>query len=265
MAVDILNSTTLSAAIDNSAFNFQVASTSNITAGQLLVVNGEAMKVNAVDDPSSGYVKDVRGVTGTAPQAHKSGARVFIGNHDKFEAVRSGADYLGLTGNAGADLPEYLLPGNRAWDAQGNEYVMVEMTETSYTGATVVFSRDGNYTAAVLTSGTHGSIGVLAEPSSSDQYAWAQVYGYVAAALEAGGTSAATSAYFPVAATSVSTPAAGLAVLDTSSAVLGFTINGMFIVGAASSATTSSTSSTGVTVPLWLNYPWTEAAVAGSS
>lgn len=265
MAVDILSNTTLSAALAKDTYNFAVASTTGITAGQLLVVNGEAMKVNAVDDPSSGYLKVVRGVAGTAPQAHKSGARAFFGDPDDFKAVKSGASLLGLTGVAGADLPEYLLPGNRAWDSQGNEYVMVELTETSYTGATVVISRDGNYTAGVLASGTHGSVGVLAEPGTSDQYVWAQRYGYVAAALEAGGTSAATSAYFPVAATSVSTPAAGLAVLDTSSAVLGFTINGMFIVGAASSATTSSTSSTGVTVPLWLNYPWVEAAVAGSS
>jgi hypothetical protein len=264
MAVDILNTTTLSSAIDNEAFNFAVASTTNITAGQLLVVNGEVMKVNAVDDPSSGYVKVVRGVAGTEPRAHAASKRVFIGDPDDFKAVKAGASYLGLTGATGT-LPEYLLPGVRAVDADGNVYVMVELTQTVYTGVTVVISVDGNYTAAVLASGTHGSVGVMAEPASSDQYAWAQIYGYVAAAQEAGGTSAATSAYFPVAATSVSSPAAGLAVLDTSSAVNGFTINGMFITGAASSATTSATSSTGVTVPLWLNYPYVEAAAAGSS
>lgn len=264
MAVDVLNTTTLSAAIGVGDVNFQVASTTNITAGQMLVVRGEAMKVQAVNDPSSGYVKVLRGVNGTEARQHASGQRVFIGDHDKFITVNAQARRLGLTGNSGT-LPDYLLPGMRAVDDMGNEYVLVELTATVYTGVCVTISKDGNFTAAVTASGTQGAVGFMAEPATSDQYAWAQIYGYVAAAQEAGGTSGVTSAYFPVAATSVSSPAAGMAALVTSSAVNGFTIQGCFIVGAAVSTTTSATSVTGITVPLFINYPFVNAAAPGSS
>jgi hypothetical protein len=262
MAVDIFSTTTLSEALDSNKSEFTVASSSSMTVGQMLVVRGEAMKL--VEIPVSGRIKVTRGTNGTEARAHASGQRVFIADHDDFKAVKSNAQNLGLVGSSGI-LPDYLLPGQRATDDAGNEYVLVELTQPVYTGVTVVISRDGLYTAGVLASGTHGSVGVMAEPATSDQYAWAQIYGYHATAQEAGGTSAATSAYFPVAATSVSTPAAGMAVLDTSSAVNGFTIHGMFIVGAAVSTTTSATSVTGVTVPVWLNYPFVEAATAGSS
>jgi hypothetical protein len=140
----------------------------------------------------------------------------------------------------------------------------VELTEEVFTGVTVVFSLNNNFQASVLASGAQGSVGVMAEPATSDQIAWAQVLGYVSAAQEAGGTSAATSAYMAIPATSVSTPAAGMAAVETSSVTLGAEIRGMFIVGAAVSTTTSATSVTGVTVPVWLNYPFVYAAAPGS-
>lgn len=270
MAVDVLNSTTLSAAIGAGDVNFQVASTTNITAGQTLVVRGEAMTVNAVDDPSSGYVKVLRGRAGTSAWAHPISARVWIGNADAFKQsgfglsqFGSGENAIALTGVNGA-LPDYVLPGTMAKDAIGNEYVALELTETVYTGVSVVFSQS-NHQAAVLASGAQGSIAVMAEPATSDQIAWGQVVGAVAAGQEAGGTSAATSAYVAIPATSVSSPAAGMAAVVTSGATLGAQIYGMFITGVAVSTTTSATSVTGVTVPLWLNHPWCYAAAPGSS
>lgn len=262
MAIDILSTTTLSEALDASTTNFTVASTTNITAGQLLVANGEALDVQAVDDPSSGYVKVRRGSSGTKAISHANSERVFIGNHHDFKAIRESA--VALVGDSGV-FPDYMLPGQEASDAKGNTYVLVEMTTVVYSGTTCVISVDGNYTAAILATGTHGSVGIATEQATSDQYTWLLRKGYYSAALEAGGTSAGSSAYFPVAATSVSTPAAGMAVVVTSNATLGFTIHGMFIAGAAVSTTTSTTSNTGITVPVFLNYPWVEAAAPGSS
>lgn len=261
MAVTIFSTTTLSEALTANTGEFTVASTANMTVGQLLVVRGEAMKLQEI--PVSGRVKVMRGVNGTEARAQASGQRVFIGDHDLFKAVKANAANLGLVGSSGT-LPDYLLPGQRAVDDAGNEYVLVELGQTVYTGVTVVISLDGLYTATVLASGGHGSVGVMAEPATSDQYAWAQVFGYVSAGQESGGTSAATSAYWPIAATSVSTPAAGMAAVVTSGADVGFTINGMFIVGAAVSTSTSSTTVTGVTLPLWLNYPFVNHATLTS-
>lgn len=260
MAVDILNTTTLSEALTAETADFTVASTTNIVADKLLVIRGEVMKVHEV--PVSGRVRVARGFNGTRAIPHPTSHRVFIGDPEDFKAIKDSA--TALVGNSGT-LPDYLLPGMRAIDYAGNEYVLLEMTETVYTGVTVVISNDANYTAGVLASGVHGRCAVMAEPATSDQYAWGLINGYMATAQEAGGTSAATSAYFPIAATSVSSPAAGMAAVDTSSAVNGFTINGMFIVGAAVSTTTSATSVTGVTVPVIVRYPWVEAAAPGSS
>lgn len=269
MAVDILNETTLSEALTTETNEFTVASTANITGGtsQLAVMGTaglEMIKVNAV--PIAGRVDVVRGIEGTRSLNHPSGARVFIGNPDAFKTVAgtSPTNYIRLVGASG-DFPDYALPGAKAVDGIGNEYVLCELTQTVFSGATVVISVDGNFTASVLASGTHGPCGIVVEPSTSDQYAWVQRRGFWSRAMEAGGTSAATSAYFPVAATSVSTPAAGMAAVVTSGAVAGFTIMGMFITGAAVSTTTSQTSSTGVNVPVYLNYPWVEAAAPGSS
>ena len=257
MAFDVLSSTTLSAALNDEDVNFAVASTTNVSVGDILVVNGEAMKVQVKDDPSSGYVTVMRGVLGTRARSHASAKKVWIADPDDLIRIKKGAESLGLDASAG-NFPGYMLPGSRAKDADGNEYVMVELTAEVYSGVTVLISRDGAFTAAPAVTATQGSIGVMAEPATSDQFAWAQIYGYFAAALEAGGTSAATSAYSPVAATSVSTPDAGMAAVVTSSADIH--IRGMFIVGAAVSTTTSTTSNTGVTVPVWLNYPWVPAA-----
>ena len=77
MPVDILNTTTLSEALTDSTADFTVASTTNISVGNLLVVRNEAMKVQAI--PVSGRVQVQRGWNGTKAFAHASGQRAFIG------------------------------------------------------------------------------------------------------------------------------------------------------------------------------------------
>lgn len=252
MAVAQLNTATLSEAIDAGTEEFAVSSTTNISVGNLLVVRSEALKVVAI--PVSGRVKVTRGVSGTYAKAHANGQRFFIGAPDAYKAIKD--SMTALVGDPGV-YPDYVLPGQRAEDGAGNEYVLVDATATMFSGTTVIISNDGLYTAAPLTGGSQGSVGLLVEPATSAQYAWAQVYGSNSYAQDSAIDSAATSASIAIAATSVSTPDVGLATFSvTSTAADRFRIYGMFITGAATTATTSAASATGVAVPVFLNYPY---------
>jgi len=264
MAFDVLNSTTLSAAIDKEQVVFQVAATTNISVDDILVIGGEACKVQAVDDPSSGYVRVLRGALGSVAWSHPSGDRAWIADEDDLAAIPKGRLPFGAESQVGLDdtntshLPFFALPGTRAVDGKGNEFIAVELTESVYKGVTCVISKDGNYTAQILSAGTSGQVGITTEQATSDQITWLQIRGYNSAAQESGGTSGATSSYLAAAATSVSSPEAGMVAVLVTSADQIF-INGMFIQGAASCATTSATSATGVTVPVFLMYPWVDS------
>ena len=265
MALDILNETTTSEAITDTTNRFAVASTANITAGtHVLGIMGTAgfefAKVQAI--PVSGEVQVQRGFHGTRAVAHKSGTRVFIGTPDQFQTVpeSSFSKYVGLVGTPG-NFPDYALPGARARDGAGNEYVLVELTATAFSGTTVRISTDGTFTAAQLAVGDQGSVGLLVEPGTSDQYVWAQIYGFNSYAQDTLGDSSGTSTRLALAATAASTPSVGMAATSRSShasdaGAAQNVIQGMFIVGAATTATTSATSSTGVAYPVWLNYPF---------
>lgn len=259
MAVTYLNSSTLSEALDKDLQNFTVGSTANVAVGQLLVILGtggvECAKVQEI--PVSGRVKVLRGTNGTKARPHPSGAKFFIADHDDLVKVRENA--VALLGDSGA-LPEYCLPGTRARDGAGNEYVMVDLTQTVVPGATVLISKDGNFTASVLTSGGMGPVGVMAENSTSDQWAWAQIYGYVGHAKLVGGSSLVTSLGEFQGATSVSTPAVGLLGRSSSERSSGYLVThmilGMFPTSAASTASTSASSETGLFCSAWLQYPY---------
>lgn len=262
MAVDILNETTLSEAVDNEKSEFTVGSTTNITAGtSLLVVQGtagqEVMHVSTI--PVSGTVKVRRGYNGTRALNHPSGARVFIAAPTDLKRdwgyVDRAGNHVQLVGASG-NYPSYALPGTRARDGIGNEYICVELTATAYSGTTVVISKDGNFTAVQAVGGTQGSIGLLVEPATSDQYAWAQIYGYNSFA-QIDANSAASSGWIAVPATSVSTPSVGLALLQAATTTAAYVIHGMFVVGSATSTVTSATSATGIAIPVFLNYPYT--------
>lgn len=251
MPVEKLSTTTLSEALDKNKNDFIVASTANISVGDYLVCRAEAMKVQ--DIPVSGRVRVARAVGGTVSREHKNGQRFFIGSPEKFQAIRE--SLTSLVGDSGT-YPEFLLPGQRAKDGDGNEYVLLAPAITMYPGTTAVISRDGLYNCTIATGGVQGSVAVLVEGSTTDQYVWGQIYGYNSYCQEATGTSGITSAYFPVAQTSVTTPVVGMAAVGTLSETGLYTIRGMFITGVATSTVTSATSSTGIAVPVWLNYPY---------
>lgn len=253
MAVTQLNSTTLTPVITPFDNEFTVGSTANIVVGNLIVIRKEAMKVQ--DIPVSGRVKVMRGVNGTRAVTHPAASRIYIGAPDAFKAIAE--SFTAITGDAGP-MPDYMLPGQKATDGAGNEYILVDLQATVYKGVTVLIdsAHDGTFFAAVLTAGAQGIVGVMAEEGSSNQYAWAQIYGNCTA-QDAGGTSAGDSTYLAGAATSVSSPAAGMAIsVGTSGAANAFLIKGMFVTGVATTATTSATSHTGVEVPVFLNYPY---------
>jgi hypothetical protein len=264
MAVNVLNTSTLAEAFSKDANEVTVASTSNVLVGNWLLIAGtgglEAVRVQEI--PVSGRVKVLRGQGGTRARAHASGAKFFIGDPDDFQSRKAGI-VAGIAAD-GSDFDDYPLPGLRYNDGAGNEYVLVELTATVVPGATVLISKDGNFTAGVLTSAGVGPVGVIVENSSSDQYAWAQVYGSVRVKL-VGGSSLVSSLGEFGGATSVSTPAVGLlgrSSSQRSSAYLeASTIYGMFPTSAATTASTSASSETGLACTAFLNYPYAQRAI----
>jgi hypothetical protein len=267
MAATALNSTTLSEAVfvgQDPSVSFTVGSTANITVGSLLVAAGSGgMEVmNVQEIPISGRVNVLRGVGGTQARKHPSGTLVWIGTPELFKQVRD--DAAGIVGDSNG-LPEYLIPGSRARDGAGNEYVMVDLTMTAVLGATVLISKDGLFTASIITSTSVGSVGVLAEGGTSTQWAWAQIYGFVAHAKLVGGSSLVSSLGEFGGASSVSTPSVGLLGRSSSQRssdyLVASTINAMFPASAASTASTSASSETGLFCSAWLQYPYIERAI----
>lgn len=259
MAVNVLNSTTVTPALTALDNRFAVGATTNIVVGYLLAVRGELMKV--VEIPVSGTVVVRRGYQGTRAIAHPAGVRAWIGTPASFKTIAS--TQLAIVGNSGT-LPDYLLPGSRAFDQNGNEYVLVELTATAPAGALLNISVDGNFYGAPLLGGSHqGPVGLLVEYGTSDQYVWALVKGY-GTAQEGMGTTGATSTYRAFAMSTASSPQVGLKAIPTpcSDAMTDYRIFGLFIVGAATTATTSAKAGspphTGVEVPVYLNYPYIE-------
>lgn len=256
MAISLpLTQTTISAAMTASQDFIRLTATTSVVDGRILKVGQELMKVNT-DATIANPIPVIRGWAGTQARAHANAGVCWHAAANDFRSLRESADVMGLVGSGGT-LPDFCVPGTIAYDGLGNEYLAVQTTVVSYAGTTLVVSKDGLYSTSILAAGTQGPVGLAVEQSSSDQVTWILRKGYYSAALEAGGTSIATSAYVCVAASSVSTPAAGMAVIVASTSDVAQLIYGMFCVGAASSATTSATSSTGILVPVFLNHPFT--------
>jgi hypothetical protein len=153
-----------------------------------------------------------------------------------------------------ATTPYPIQPGTRARDMDGNEYVYCDYTATVYSGIPVFISMDGEFTATCVASGGRGPVGVACGAGTSDNAGWVQIYGYASMQI-AGGDSAATSAMVAILASSVSSPqcALNVAARTTDSDI---EVHGLFVVGAATTDTTSATSHIGVAVPVFLNYPF---------
>jgi hypothetical protein len=268
MAIAALTTTTLTNAIDRSQTRFAIGSTTgtnglgSLTAPQsVITIDSEAMLVLNV--PVAGLVEVTRGANGTKAVAHVAGSNVYSGAKTQFGFADVDGS-IGLIGAAGPSdtLPAYALPLGFRKRYGGKEYILCDFQETVHSGVTVSISNDGLFTASVLASSFQGSVGVVAEQTtSSDTWGWVQIYGSTSA-QEAGGTSAATSAYMPIVAASVSSPAAGMAALVATTSTPQRLIYNMFITGAATTAVTSAASHTGVAVPVFLNYPYVLQAVS---
>lgn len=276
MSIPALSSTTLSTAITASQTRIQVASSTGInglgslTSPQsIIVIGGEAMLVLNV--PISGILEVHRGANGTEPMAYPNGATVYFGAKTKFFFAQDGA--VGLAGDAGSQtatgaqsLPRYRLPlGSRKRDFLGNEYVFCDFTGTVYSGMPVAINAD--YTAAAPAVTGRGAIGVAAEPATSDQWGWVQIYGRCMAQVSYNGASPSDAANGPttlqtslqtkfILQTTQSTP---IAFGYTSADVDGWHITGMWVAQDASpgavSAVTSATSHVGAQIAVFLNYP----------
>jgi hypothetical protein len=256
MAISLpLTQTTISSAMTATQSNIRLTSTTGVTDGDVIKIGQELVKVETSESIAN-PIPVLRGWNGTQARAHAILAAAWHATPDEFRSLRQSADKHGLTGNGGS-LPDYCVPGTVAYDGLGNKYVAVQTTEASYAGATMVISNDALFSTTILAAGAQGRVGIAVEQTSSDEVTWLLREGYYSAALESGGTSDATSLYVAVAATSVSTPEAGMAVRVSSTSNVEQMIYGMFITGVASSATTSATSSTGITVPVLLDNPYT--------
>lgn len=261
MAATALTSTTLTNAITASQTTIVVGSTTGITAGTgsaagtIIVCGKEAWKVTGV--PVAGTVTVIRGWDGTKTRPANAAVKLWFGSPNQFSMLREGI--VAATGDPGTATPDYPTPGNKVSDGFGNEFILCDFTGPVHTGVVVLISNDGLFTASATTSAGNALVGVCAEQTStSDQMGLVQVYG-TCSAQEAGGTSAATSAYYPILAGSVSSPATGMAVLVNTTSTPQKMIYGMFITGDATTAVTSAVSHTGVAVPVFLNYPYVYA------
>jgi hypothetical protein len=265
MAIPALTTTTLTPNIDGKQTRFAIGSTSGVNGlGSLtspqsvLVIEGESMLVLNV--PVSGIVEVQRGYESQA-RPHAAGAAVFAGARARFNFQRDGAvGLVGTGGNPDGVLPDYRMPLGAIKVENGKAYILVDFQETVHSGVVVSISNDGLFTSSVLTSSHQGAVGVVAEiTTGSDTWGWVQIYG-ACSAQESGGTSGITSAYVPIVAGSVSTPAAGMTAVVNTTSTPQRIIYGMFVTGAATTAVTSAASHTGVAVPVFLDYPYVYAA-----
>lgn len=110
-----VTSTTLSAAVTATADTLSVTSATGFDAGDIVVIDREAMTVRAV---SGTLVTVTRGTQGTAARAHASNAIVYVGAPNNFYA-----DHVvpGSTCTASAEryLPRIVLPAGYLYQCTG--------------------------------------------------------------------------------------------------------------------------------------------------
>lgn len=267
MAFTYTGSTTFAEAVDREVVEFNLTTTTGCTRGMILVTAGEIMQVRAI--PVAGRVSVRRGYQGSFAMPHNSGETVYFGNPSDYAQLK---DYTLRLFGPSFKLPDVCIPGVRGIDVRGYEYILVDCTATIVPGATVLISKDGNFTASVLTSAGQGNIGILMEDATSDQWAWAMIRGLHTHVKLVGGSSLMTSTGYFQGSTVVSTPAVGLVGLTTSqttgtslSSIASFgtgpSIYRMWPASAWSSASTSATSETGGYAAAWLEYPFVQRRI----
>lgn len=154
--------------------------------------------------------------------------------------------------------------GTRAFDPDGNEYRFVGPFSAAVgSGGWVVI--DGAWGADRVAATSRGAVGVAQTSQAASSYGWVKVYGVESAAQI--GDSEATSAYGLIAPTGATTePIMGVTSTMQTSVVSGAISNpvfGAWITAAASTGTTGSSSSfSGVTAQVFLNYPYLQGLTA---
>jgi len=262
MAFTYTGSTTFAEAVDREVVEFNLTTTTGVTVGMILVTPGEIMQVRAI--PVAGRVSVLRGYQGSFAGPHNSGETLYFGNPSDYAQIKDSTDRLF---GPSFKLPDVCIPGVRGIDMRGYEYILVDSTATIVPGATVLISKDGTFTASVLTSAGAGSVGILMEDATSNQWAWAMIRGLHTHVKLGSGSSLMTSTGVLAAASSVSTPAVGLIGLTTSvggtslMATTPSVIYRMWPTSAVSSASTSATSETGAFCSAWLEYPFMQRRI----
>lgn len=146
--------------------------------------------------------------------------------------------------------------GTRMVDPVGCVYVYCKFTTANNVGGWCVF--DGSWNATRPATTSRGAIGICQTSAAADEYGWAKIYGIEDVAQI--GDSEATSLYGLLAPTGATTEPI-MAVTSTmltslSSGAIVNPVLGAFIKAAASTDTTGSSSShSGVTVQVFLNFP----------
>ncbi len=265
MAFTYTGSTTFSAAVTTDAVEVNLTTTTGVTVGMILVTGVEIMRVR--DIPVAGRAIVTRGHSGTPAGPHNSGETVYFGLPSSYAQIKDNS--LALFGPS-FKMPDICIPGSRGVDVRGYEYILVDSTASIVPGATVLISKDGNYTASVLTAAGAGNVGILMEDATSNQWAWAMIRGLHTHAKLVGGSSLMTSTGLLRASTEVSTPAVGLRGATTSgttgtTVTLGATggeVFRMWPASAYSSASTSATSETGAYCAVWMDYPFVQRRIS---
>jgi hypothetical protein len=264
MAFTYTGSTTFAEAVDKEVTEFNLTTTTGVSVGMILVTPAEVMQVRAI--PVAGRVSVRRGYEGTFSGPHDSGETVYFGLPSDYAQIKDNT--LRMFGPS-FKLPDICIPGARGIDMRGYEYILVDSTASIVPGATVLISKDGNYTAAVLTSAGAGNVGVLMEDATSDQWAWAMIRGRHTHVKLTAGSSLMTSTGLLRASTEVSTPAVGLRGA-TSAGTTGTTVTlgatggevyRMWPASATTSASTSATSETGAYCTVWMEYPFVQRRI----
>ena len=269
MPITPLNTTTLTNALsDSGTRRFLVGSTSNITAGDVLLIDQEQMKVQAV--PASGEVEVFRGHNGTEARDHAAASRITIIATLTDAGIVNSEGQTELAGEPPPGTPNYTLPiGSRRRDAAGNEYILCAFGSAVY-GRQPVEISDAFVASALGTTG-RGRVGVVAEAgATSDQGGWVQVYGRCLMQIGMSGVSPSDAANGPttlstsvmtrfILQTSATTPASIGWVSDVGTTDARHFVKGIHVASDASpgdvSAVTSAASHTGSQIAVFLNYP----------
>jgi hypothetical protein len=265
MAATALSSTTLVTAITADQQEFYLTSGTGVNVNDLLMVRDEGMLVAEI---SGTRVRVRRGASGAA-RPHPIRSRVYFGSPTAFKTLADGALALGAEPGT---LPPYLFPGKRMQDGAGNIYIMVDLVGEVFSRTPVQIFSD--FTAQKIGTTGRGAFGVAAEPGTSDQWIWVQVFGRALVQLlgatagvspsdAANGpttlsTTAQTKFWLPTTATSAG-PEGVRWTSGNASTTSGFYIEGLTVATDASpgdvTATTIATSHTGEEIAVFLNFP----------